>query len=154
MLVEEVGGALDGPLPGGALEGVPGTGVLALAFAYAFVAILGTIALLIHFEHRFRGFSRHVLFSWGQSLLAALATAAGAYLMLNVMEPIELSSTLLTVFARGLAGGLAGIVAGALAYALLGSREYKETIEAIRGKIRRTPLSPSVVAAAEEQAVP
>lgn len=133
---------------------VPGTGVLGLAFAYSLVAILGTTLLLAHFEHRFRGFLSQVLFSWGQSLLAALATGAGAYLTLNLVGPITLSSTVLTVFMRGFAGGVAGIIAGALVYKLLGSREYEETIQAIHGKMRRSSLSPSVVAAAEEQAVP
>ncbi len=133
--------------------GVPGTGVLALAFAYAFVSILGTIALVVHFEHRFRGFLRGVSLSWMQSLLAACVCGAGAYLALHVVGPITLSSTLLTVFLRGLAGGLTGSMLCAAVYALLGNREYRETIEAIRGKMQRGPLSPSVVAAAEEHSV-
>lgn len=133
---------------------VPGATVLALAFAYAFVSILGTIALLIHFEHRFRGFLGQVLPSWGQSLLASIACGFGAYFMLQAVGPITLSSTVLTVFLRGFLGGIAGILACAAAYYLLGSREYRETVETIRGRIQRAPLPPSVVAAAEEQAVP
>jgi putative peptidoglycan lipid II flippase len=130
--------------------GVPGTGVLALAFVYSFVSILGTLALLIHFEHRFRGFLKQVLLSWGQSLLASIACGFGAYITLSIAGPITLSSTLLSVFTRGLAGGLIGIASGAIVYALLGSREFAETLAALRAKIRRGKLSPSMVAATEE----
>ncbi len=132
---------------------VPGTGVLGLAFAYALVSILGAVALTLHFEHRFRGFLRSVSVSWGQSLLAAIACGVGAYLALNIAGPITLSSTFLTVFARGLLGGIAGMVLCGLVYALMGNREYKETVAMIRGRLRRTALSPSTVAAAEEHGV-
>lgn len=132
---------------------VPGSSVLGLAFAYALISILGTLALALHFEHRFRGFFRQVLPSWGQSAIASAVCGAGGYLALTIAGPITLSSTVLTVFLRGFAGGMVGIVLGAFAYALLGNREYRETLEAVRGRIRRTALSPSVVAAAEEQAV-
>lgn len=133
---------------------VPGTGVLALAFAYAIVSVAGTILLLIHFERRFGGFLRSVLPSWGQSLLAALACGAATYGVLQLVGPITLSSTLLTVFVRGFTAGAVGIATCAAAYHLLGSREYGETMATIRGRLQRAPLPPSVVTAAEEQAVP
>ena len=129
---------------------VPGIGVLALAFAYTFVSILGLLALLIHFEHRFGGFMRGVLLSWGQSLLASVAAGVAAYAALIIAGPITTSSTLLTVFLRGAAGGAAGIVVCALVYALLGNREFAETASALHGRVRRGKLPPSVVPAAEE----
>ena len=132
------------------VAGVTGTGVLALASVYSFVSIVGTLVLLVHFEHRFRGFLRQVIFSWGQSLVASLACGAGAYLALNLVGPITLSSTVLSVFLRGLAGGLSGIIVCAAVYALLGSREFKETLGALHARMRRVKLTPSMVAAAEE----
>src|SRR5207253_62832 len=49
------------------VEDVPGSGVLALAFAYSFVSILGAILLIAHFEHRFKGFFRQVSLTFVQS---------------------------------------------------------------------------------------
>lgn len=132
---------------------VPGTSVLALAFAYAIVSILGTIALIIHFEHRFAGFLRQVLPSWGQSLLASIACGLGAYVVLQFVGPITLSSTVLTVFVRGFVAGVVGIAACTATYHSVGNREHSETLETIRGRIQRAPLSPSLVAAAEEHPV-
>ena len=133
---------------------VPGTGVLALACAYALVSILGTIVIIIHFEHRFKGFLRDVLPSWGHTLLASLACGLAAYLTLQVAGPITLASTVLTVFLRGASAGVIGIAVCALVYHFVGSREYRETVATIRMRLQRASLSPSIVAAAEEQAVP
>ncbi len=129
---------------------VPGTGVLALAFVYSFVSILGTLALLIHFEHRFSGFLKLVLPSWGQSLIASIGCGAAAYFALTLAGPIALSSTLLSVFARGLLGGVVGIVVCVALYALMGNQEFVETLGGLRARMRRAKLSPSMVAAMEE----
>ncbi len=133
---------------------VPGTSVLALAFAYTLVSIIGTVALLWHFEYRFAGFLKLVWRGWGESLLASVTCGAVAYATLVAVGPITLSSTVLTVFLRGLAGGIAGIVACTLIYALLGNREYRETTAALHGRLRRVSLAPTIVAAAEEHPIP
>ena len=138
---------------------VPGSHVLGLAFAYAFAAILGTVVLLVHFEYRFRGFLRHVGLSWLQALCAAIGAGIAAYAVLHVVGPITLSSTLLTVFVRGFAAGVVGLCAGAAVYAILGNREFEETIATIKnripyGKRAAATLRPDVVAATEEQVVP
>jgi putative peptidoglycan lipid II flippase len=133
------------------VSGVPGTGVLALAFVYSFVSIVSTLVLLAHFERRFPGFLRKVIGSWAQSALAAVGCGAGAYLTLNFIGPITLSSTLVSVCLRGGAAALVGSVACAAVYVVLGNREFKETFGALRSRLRRPKLSPSMVAAAEEQ---
>ncbi len=131
---------------------VPGSSVLALAFAYAGVSMLGTVVLTIHFESRFGGFFRRVWRSWTESLLAALAAGGVAYLVLIAMGPITLVSTTLTVFARGFAAGVCGIIVAGLTYALLGSREFAEIVEAVRGRLAgiRVPVPESAVVSAEE----
>lgn len=132
--------------------GVSGSSVLALAFAYSLVAILGAVVLLIHFERRFHGFWAQVKESWGQSAVAAVAGGAAAYFVLELVGPISLSSTTLSVFIKGFAGGGVGIIVSALALHLLGSREYAETVAGIRARLwrGRTGLSETLVASAEE----
>jgi len=133
---------------------VPGASVLALAFAYTLIATVGTVALVAHFEHRFGGFLKLVWRGWGESVLASLACGGVAYIVLNAVGPITLSSTVLTVFLRGVTGGLFGIAACVLIYALLGNREYREVVAALHDKVRRVALSPDIVAAAEEHPIP
>ena len=138
---------------------VPGSEVLALAFAFAIASILGVLFLILHFEYRFRGFFRRVRLSWLQALAAALAAGIAAYMTLHVVGPITLASTLLTVCMRGVAAGIVGIVCAALVYALLNNREYLEIIALLKTRLqffgKRAPaLAPDVVAAAEEHIAP
>lgn len=130
---------------------VPGATVLALSFTYALVSIIGTVALIWHFEHRFGGFIKQVYRSWGQSLVAAIGCAAAAYLALSAIGPITFSSTVLTVLLRGLVAGVAGIVVCVVVYALLGSREYAENLAAIQARLwRKHSLEIEPVVAAED----
>lgn len=139
------------------VAGVPGSEVLALAFAFAIASILGVLFLIVHFEYRFRGFLRRVTLSWLQALAASIAAGIAAYMTLHIIGPITLSSTLLTVFTRGFTAGVVGICTAALMYAMLGTREYQETLATIKARVygkRAAPLAPDVVTATEEQVVP
>ena len=118
------------------IQDIPGSDVLALAFAYSAVAILGTIVLTIHFERRFSGFWCLVRRGWGESLIAAVAAGEAAYATLLFLGPLTLYSTTLSVFTRGLAAGLIGIAAAGITYHFLGSREYKETLQMLRARVR------------------
>lgn len=133
--------------------GVPGSRVLALAFAYSLVSIIATAFLAVHFERRFRGFLAQVARSGYQSVIAAVAVGAVAYGTLYMLGPIGFTSTTLSVFFRGFVAGLFGIVAGAVAYALMDNREYRETAQSVRGRLwRGTQLSAeeTIVQSAEE----
>lgn len=135
------------------VEDIPGTSVLALALAYSLVSILGTLALAVHFEYRFGGFFSGIRRTLFESTAAGLSGGLGAYTMLYILGPLTFPSTLLSVFLRGFAGGVLGIAVIALVYSLLGNREYRETVTAIRGKIWRTPGAEggiAVVASAED----
>ena len=136
------------------VAGVPGSSVLTLMFAYSFVAILGAVVLVVHFEHRFRGFFAQVRRSWGQSALAALTGGASAYIVLELVGPITLSSTTLSVFTKGFAAGVAGLIVTALAFRVLENREFEETVAGLRSRLWRAeaPLDSTVVASAEEAA--
>ncbi len=133
---------------------VPGSNVLALALSYSLVAIASTVVLIAHFERRFRGFLGAVWLSWVQSLSAAIFGGIAAYLLLNIMGPITLSSTTLAVFSKGLSAGIFGLGASALMYFMLGNREFGETVEAFRLRLWGRKVAPqpgaTIVASAEE----
>ncbi|MCR4325535.1 MAG: hypothetical protein NUV59_01895 [Patescibacteria group bacterium] len=132
------------------VAGVPGSDVLTLAFAYASVAIAGSVVLAVHFNWRFKGFWIRVRRTAGESALMAFAAGGVAYAALFLAGPIDLHSTTLSVFARGLFGGICGIIAAALAAYALGSREYGETIAGLRARLWRTEIPSEAVASAEE----
>jgi len=119
------------------VEDLSGSPVLALAFAYASVAILGTVALAVHFEYRFGNFLPKIVRALVESCIAAIGAAAGAYIFLGFASSFDVSSTALSIFGQGFAAGLCGIAVAMLAYFLLGNREYAEVYASIRGRLWR-----------------
>ena len=136
------------------LNGVHGASVLALGAAYAFANILGCLILAIHFEYRHRGFFARVSRTFWESLGAAMFGLLGAYLMLEVVGPLDTGSTTLSVFLKGLAGGMTGLIVCALAYWVVGSREFHETWAAMHGRYLKRiwpyEMIVSLVGSAEE----
>ena len=124
------------------VQGLSGSAVLALPLAYAIASIAGLIILVIHFEWRWGGFFARIRRSLLHAAAAALSAGLAAYLALTLVGPLTLSSTLASVFLRGLFGGLVGIAAAMAVYALLKNREYAETVSAIRARLWRVPLAP------------
>lgn len=131
---------------------VPGSTVLALAFASTSISILGSLVLIVHFERRFSGFLALVWRAWAQSAAAALLAGCATYAVLVAIGPITLASTTLSVFTRGFVAGTFGIIVAGLTYAILGSREFAEITEVIRGRVRgvSVPIPQSVVVSSEE----
>ncbi|MEY4747036.1 MAG: hypothetical protein RLZZ416_85 [Candidatus Parcubacteria bacterium] len=134
---------------------VPGSSVLALALAYSLVTIISTIILIIHFESRFRGFLSRVWLTSAQSLMAASIGGGAAYLILSAAGPITLASTTLSVFLRLLAAGGGGGCIVLLTYALLQSREFDETLAALRARVSgiAAPKPPDTAVVTTEEAV-
>ncbi|MBI4080036.1 hypothetical protein HY414_02320 [Candidatus Kaiserbacteria bacterium] len=133
------------------LEDVPGSAIVALPIAFSLVSIVAATALLIHFEGRFGGFFAQIRETLLHALLAGFGAAAAAYAMLTVLGPLELTSTLVSVFVRGALGGIVGIGGAALVYAIVRNREYAETIIAARARLWRVPLPKAQpIASAEE----
>ena len=131
---------------------VPGSTVLALAFASTSISILGAVVLVAYFERRFSGFFARVWRAWVQSAVAALLAGAATYGVLVAIGPITLASTTLSVFMRGFVAGVFGIIVAGLVYALLRSREFAEITEVIRGRLGgiSIPVPRSVVVSSEE----
>jgi putative peptidoglycan lipid II flippase len=134
------------------VEDLPGSRVLALAFAYSIVSILGTIVLMLHFEHRFGGFFAQTWRAIVQSGVAAFAGAFGAYIALAFAGVFITTTTTASIFFLGLFGGVAGILTTAICYFLLGSREYAETFAAVHERLWRKTAQEGVtlVTSAEE----
>ncbi|MBI2611004.1 hypothetical protein HYW60_03680 [Candidatus Kaiserbacteria bacterium] len=133
------------------LDDVPGSSIVALPIAFSLVSVASAVALVIHFEQRFGGFFSLIKVSLMHAVLAGIGAAIIAYATLTLVGPLTLSSTLLSVFLRGLAGGIAGICGAVLVYAFLNNREYLETVSAIRGRLWRAPLPQAQpIASAEE----
>jgi len=134
---------------------VPGAVVIALPFAYALSSVVGVVVLLILFEKRFGGFWSRIDRSVLEALAAALCGAVAAYVILQITGPITFASTVLTVFLHGFAAGVGGIAAAGALYWFVGSREYIETVQAMKSRIpnfrkQAGVLRPDIVAASEE----
>jgi putative peptidoglycan lipid II flippase len=133
---------------------VPGSTVLALAFAYSGVSIAGAVILVFHFNRRFNGFVSQSARAFWESVVAAVAGGGVAYIALALIGPITFASTTLSVFARGFTAGVLGVIASACAYYLLGSTEFRETLEAVHARLWRSGITTqggvAVVASAEE----
>ena len=117
------------------LQGISDISVLALGLAYAVSSIGGTLLLAILFEMRFRGFFSKISKTLLESTLAASCALIATYFVLNGIGDLEVGSTTLSVFLKGLVGGLSGLIVSGLTYWALGSSEYAETVLSIRGKI-------------------
>lgn len=116
---------------------VAGTEVLALAMAFALATLIGTCVLIVCFEGVIGTFAAHIAHTLWESLVAAIAGGAAAYVALNVIGDITFSSTLASVLLKATAAGAAGLIAAALAYYLLGSREFFENVESLRKRLWR-----------------
>ncbi len=133
------------------VQDLQGTAVLGLPFVYAIVTIAGCIALMIHFEHRFRGFLGSLLRPFSEALLAALAAGCGTYLFLFFASSVVVPSTSVSIFLQGLSAGLFGILMAVIAYFATASVELREVFASIRARIWRGAAEEgNVVASAEE----
>jgi putative peptidoglycan lipid II flippase len=133
------------------VEGLPGSSVLGLAFAYAAISIIGAVILMVHFEMRFGGYFAQIRRTLMESSLVALATGLSVYIALILMSPYFISTATLSVFLFGFIGGVFGIVIMCLGYYLLESREFSETAASIAARIwRRQPQEDVVLTASAE----
>jgi len=135
------------------VEDIPGTRVLALAFAYTVASVSGTLALMILFERRFSGFFAQIRLAILESTIAGAAAAVAAYLGLTLIGIFADTSNPLSVFLTGLLGGIFGIAGATASYFLLGSKEFAETLTAMRAKLWRKaqPTEDVTLAASAEE---
>ncbi len=122
------------------VEDVPGSGVLALGIGFALASIISTIALVAHFEYRYRGFIRRVQRAFGESVSAAMGAGLSAYIVLDLIGPIDVGSTTGSIIYKGFTAGGAGLIVAGFCYALLGSVEFKELAASLRTRVPMVPL--------------
>ena len=71
------------------VEELQGSSVIALAFAYAVVQIIGAVVLTIHFEYRFGGFFVQIRRSIFESTFAGIAGGVGAYIAITIVGALH-----------------------------------------------------------------
>lgn len=135
------------------VDQVEGSMVMALAAGYTIASIAGLFILLGYFAYLFKGFLPRIADAFWKSLTASFVAGGTAYIVLALLEPLSAQSTLLTIFLHGFIAGIVGLAAGVGMHALLGTREFSETVSSIRSRIWRTPLPEGqTIASAEDVA--
>ncbi len=119
------------------VEDLFGTEILALPLAYSGAALLGSLALAIHFNSEHPGFFSAISNAFWESITSAFFAGVAAYGTLVVLGTVTLSSTLGSVLMRGGIAGIIGIATAALVYYLLDSHEFKEATQAIKRRMWR-----------------
>lgn len=138
------------------VSALEGTAVLALVLAYSLVSIAIVLALAVHFQFLFGAYWRNIKRTFFESMGAALAAGVVAYAILFFVGPLTLTSTLLSVFLKGLIAGVGGMIAAGSVYALLRNQEFGETVAALQERLWKTfnPEENATVVASAEEAGP
>ena len=133
---------------------LPGTQMLALAFASSLVAVCGVVALMVDFELRFRGFLMQIWRTSLEALVAALSAGVASYAVLSVLGTLTSATTFVVVVAHAMTSGFLGVMAATVVYHIMKNQEFLETVYAVRGRLKQPtpPVFPSerVVGSAEE----
>lgn len=135
------------------VSGLPGSSIVALAFAYSAISVLGVLLLSIDFEYRFSNFFFHVRRALSEAAFAALVAGTVSYFVLTALGTLTQATTFLVVLTHGFVAGSVGIIGAIGVYYVLGSREFAEIVSAFLERFldRNSSLpQPHVVASAEE----
>ena len=118
------------------IEGVRGSGVLALALAYSVGSLVGTAALWGFFERRVGGLFREVRGSFLENALASILLGGTALVILRLLAGAISLSTFWGVFLHAAAAVLGGAAVALSALIVLRNRELFELVRALRSRIR------------------
>jgi len=121
--------------------------ILILPLAFTIGSILNALLFIILFEKDFGGIVKPL---WKTSLEAFTASIVGGvvtYLVLSLLSPIIISSTLLKVFSQAFIAGSAGVAVWAIVLVFLKNEEFLESVTAIR--VRMSPKETVVAEQAE-----
>jgi len=121
---------------------VLGIDVLLLALSYAIGVTVNCLWHWVLIEKECRGFTRQVVRTIFQSLIASLFMGLVAYSMLAVFDNIFNLSTVIGIFMQGFLAGIVAILVWALVLKLLGSRELTAMIATLQRKIWRVKVVP------------
>lgn len=125
------------------VNGVPGTEVLMLPFAFSIGLLLNMILLWLMFRREFSEFIGRVGLTWRHSLYSSVIMGFVAYQFLRVFDDVFNIETLIGIFMQGLLAGIFGIIAGVFVLKLLGNQEIRDLQVAIHTKFwKGRPVQP------------
>lgn len=124
------------------VDGIPGTSVLMLPFAYSVGMIINATLLIVYIERRVKGFwssiSRTFVHSFGVAVIMGLV----AYFMLQLTSTFVNQSKLLGIIIQGGFSGIVSVIVGMFFFNIIGNAEYKDTKEALMHKFwKRKPIA-------------
>ncbi len=124
------------------VEGVPGTGVLAVALGATLAQIAMAAIALYTLRSVAPGVASMLARSLGEGLAAAILGASATYGVLAYFGTLAPLTTLPIVFAEGLIAGMVGLSVSAAVLALLANQEFKDLIESLRRITSTRALKP------------
>ena len=124
------------------VKNIPGTIVLALPLGWSVGEFFNTLVLWLAFQKDFSGFSKSVLKTFFQVLVASLCMGFVAYLGLNFFGAFLNTDTVLGVFLQGFCAGVSGIIVAIIILILLKSKELSEVWATLHKKIWRVGVIP------------
>ncbi len=107
------------------IEGIAGSDIIMLPFAFALGMILNASLLWIFFQKDFGRFSSDISRSFFHSLSASFVMGFVAYEFLGVFSRVLNINTFLGIFLQGFFAGMLGIAAGVVVLRLLKNKEME-----------------------------
>jgi putative peptidoglycan lipid II flippase len=133
------------------VKDIPGTIVLTLPLGWSIGEFFNMLVLWIVFQKDFKGFSKEVVKTFSQILVASLTMGFVAYNLLNVFDNVFNLETTFGIFMQGLLAGLGGILVGTLVLYSFKSEELKEVWNTLHRKIWKEPSAEVIGPDAEMQ---
>ena len=128
------------------VDGIEGSSVLALPFAYSTGMILNVVLLWLFFKREFKILNtQRIQRTFRHSLYSAFAIGTVAYFSLLMIEKLLIYfdlmfvlDTFIGIFLQGAISGVLGIVAGAFILIFVGNDEIHEIRKAVRNRFWKT----------------
>lgn len=130
------------------VEGLTGTSIIMLPFAYSIGIILNVAALGIFLMRDMRKYLISIHRAFAHIFSASIMSGFFAYRSLFIFEPIFNTDTFMGIFLQGLCSGIAGLLVGALTLRLLRNEELLEISAALKRKFGN---GDTVIAAGKEE---
>ncbi|MDZ4284661.1 MAG: lipid II flippase MurJ [Patescibacteria group bacterium] len=124
------------------IEGVRGSGTLALALSFSIGSLAGATALWIFFERKVGGLFREIRGSLFESALASVLLGGTVLLILRLFAGAVTLSTFWGVLTHVALAALGGVTVALSALIALRNRELLELVHALKSRIRSpTPIA-------------
>lgn len=124
------------------VKDIPGTIVLALPLGWSIGEFFNMAVLWFTFQKDFSGFSKDVLKTFFQVLIASLVMGFVSYNFLNIFDSVFNLTTTFGVFMQGFLSGIFGIVFGGVVLYFLGNPELSEVWSTLHKKIWHSKVIP------------